>query len=39
MSALPLLPVTHMRRIEPFFPTSRRLRRVDNRRVISGIIM
>ena len=27
-----------MRRIEPFFPRSRGLPRVDDRRVISGII-
>jgi transposase len=27
-----------MRRLEPFFPASRGLRRVDDRRVISGII-
>jgi putative transposase len=27
-----------MRRIEPFFPISRGLRRVDDRRVISGIV-
>ncbi len=33
-----LLPRAHMRRIEPFFPTSRGLRRVDDRRVISGIV-
>ena len=38
MPALPMLSVAHMRRIEPFFPTSRGLRRVDDRRVISGII-
>ena len=38
MSTLPLLSVAHMRRIEPFFPTPRGLRRVDDRRVISGII-
>jgi putative transposase len=38
MPALPLLPVAHMRRIEPFFPRSRGLRRVDDRRVISGIV-
>ncbi len=33
-----LLPVAHMRRIAPFFPVSRGLRRVDDRRVISGIV-
>ena len=38
MPALPMLSVAHMRRIEPFFPTQRGLRRVDDRRVISGII-
>ena len=38
MLALPVLSVAHMRRIEPFFPTSRELHRVDDRRVISGII-
>jgi transposase len=27
-----------MRRIEPFFPRSRGLQRVDDRRVVSGII-
>jgi putative transposase len=27
-----------MRRIEPFFPISRGLRRVDDRRVVSGIV-
>ena len=38
MSDLILLSRTHMRRIEPFFPRSRGLVRVDDRRVISGII-
>ena len=38
MPALPMLSAADMRRIEPFFPTSRGLRRVDDRRVISGII-
>ena len=38
MSDLVLLPIAHMRRIEPFFPRSRGLARVDDRRVISGII-
>src|SRR5579875_552583 len=38
MSNLPLLSHAQMRRIEPFFPRSRGLRRVDDRRVISGII-
>ena len=38
MSRVPLLTEAQMRRIEPFFPISRGLRRVDDRRVISGII-
>ncbi len=38
MSRLPLLTEAQMRRIEPFFPLSRGSRRVDDRRVISGII-
>src|SRR5690242_12496543 len=38
MSDLALLPRAQMRRIEPFFPRSRGLARVDDRRVISGII-
>ena len=38
MPDVPLLPVSHMRRISPFFPVSRGLRRVDDRRVISGIV-
>lgn len=38
MPALPLLSRAHMRRIEPHFPRSRGLSRVDDRRVISGII-
>ena len=38
MSRLPLLTETQMRRLEPFFPISRGLRRVDDRRVISGIV-
>ncbi len=33
-----LLPRVHMRRIEPFFPVSRGLRRVGDRRAISGIV-
>ena len=33
-----LLSAAQMRRIEPFFPRSRGLRRVDDRRVISGIV-
>jgi putative transposase len=38
MSDLPLLARAHMKRIEPFFPRSRGLQRVDDRRVISGIV-
>jgi transposase len=38
MSDLPLLSREQMRRIELFFPRSRGLPRVDDRRVISGII-
>ena len=38
MSDLVLLSRAHMRRIEPFFPRSRGLVRVDDRRVVSGII-
>ncbi len=38
MPDVALLPVAHMRRIAPFFPVSRGLRRVDRRRVISGIV-
>ena len=38
MSDLILLGRAQMRRIEPFFPRSRGLVRVDDRRVISGII-
>src|SRR5947208_13315703 len=38
MSDLLLLTRAQMRRIEPFFPRSRGLPRVDDRRVISGII-
>ena len=38
MSDVPLLPVAHMRRIAPFFPVLRGLRRVDDRRVVSGIV-
>lgn len=38
MSGLVLLGRAQMRRIEPFFPRSRGLARVDDRRVISGII-
>jgi putative transposase len=35
---VPLPTEAQMRRIEPFFPISRGLRRVDDRRVISGIV-
>lgn len=38
MPDLPLLSYAQMRRIEPYFPRSRGLPRVDDRRVISGII-
>ena len=38
MSDLPLLSAAQMRRLAPLFPRSRGLRRVDDRRVISGII-
>jgi putative transposase len=38
MSDLVLLAPAQMRRIVPFFPRSRGLARVDDRRVISGII-
>ncbi len=38
MSDLALLSRAHMRLIEPLFPRPRGLPRVDDRRVISGII-
>lgn len=38
MSTLPMLSEAQMRRLQPFFPISRGLRRVDDQRVISGII-
>ena len=38
MPDLVLLSVAQMRRIEPFFPRARGLPRVDDRRVISGIV-
>ena len=38
MSRLPLLTEAQMRQIKPFFPVLRGLRRVDDRRTISGII-
>lgn len=38
MSEVWLLSEAQMRRIEPFFPLSRGVVRVDDRRVISGIV-
>jgi transposase len=38
MSRLPLLTKSQMRRLKPFFPIPRGLKRVDDRRVISGIV-
>jgi len=38
MSDMPLLSQAQMRRLLLLFPRSRGLRRVDDRRVISGII-
>ena len=38
MPKLPMLSEVQMRRLQPFFPVQRGLRRVDDRRVISGII-
>ena len=38
MGDLFLLSVAQMRRIEPYFPLSHGVARVDDRRVISGII-
>jgi transposase len=38
MSDLFLLSVAQMRRIEPYFPLSHGIARVDDRKVISGII-
>lgn len=38
MPELPLLSRANMRRLEPHFPRSRGLKRVDDRRVLSGII-
>ena len=38
MSTLPMLSEAQMRRLIPLFPVQRGLRRVDDRRVISGII-
>ena len=38
MPKLPMLSEAQIRRLQPFFPVQRGLRRVDDRRVISGII-
>lgn len=38
MSELWLLSKTQMRRIEPYFPLSHGIPRVDDRRIVSGII-
>jgi transposase len=38
MGDLPLLSEAQMRRIEPYFPLSRGRARVDDRRVLSGIV-
>ena len=38
MSDLLMLTPEHMRRIEPFFPRSHGVPRVDDRRVLSGIL-
>lgn len=38
MSDVFLLTETQMRRIEPYFPLSHGIARVDDRRVISGIV-
>lgn len=38
MSDLPMLSCAQMRRIEPYFPLSHGVPRVDDRRVLSGII-
>lgn len=38
MSDLMLLSETQMRRIEPYFPLSHGIPRVDDRRIVSGII-
>jgi transposase len=38
MSELWLLRETQMRRIEPYFPLSHRVPRIDDQRIISGII-
>ncbi|WP_246103539.1 IS5 family transposase [Swaminathania salitolerans] len=38
MSDLPMLPVSKMRALRPYFPKTRGLKRVDDRRVLSGIV-
>ena len=38
MTDLFLLSEAHMRRIEPYFPLSHGIARVDDRRVVSGIV-
>ncbi|MEQ9635277.1 MAG: IS5/IS1182 family transposase, partial [Devosia marina] len=38
MSDLLMLTLKQMRRIEPFFPLSHGVPRVDDRRVLSGIL-
>lgn len=38
MSELPMLSEAQMRRIEPYFPLSHGVPRVDDRRVLSGIL-
>jgi transposase len=38
MGDLPMLSATQMLRIEPFFPLSHGVPRVDDRRVLSGIV-
>jgi putative transposase len=39
MSRLVLLSVAQMKRLAPHFPRSRGLVRVDDRRVVSGIVV
>ncbi|GEL01800.1 IS5 family transposase [Swaminathania salitolerans] len=38
MSDLPMLPMSKMRALRPYFPKTRGLKRVDDRRVLSGIV-
>lgn len=38
MNDMALLSVVQMRRIEPYFPLSHGIARVDDRRIVSGII-